>query len=326
MEKLGEIKRIEVRQVWPDEARDFTPWLAENLSLLNEELGLELATPNTEEPSWFGWVDVLAQDTERDCACVIENQLKTSDDDHLARLLKYAACHDARTIIWVAPSFRDDHLGTVNWINKNTTDEIEVYCVEIQAIQIDNSRPAALFRSVALPTTRPASQQRGRNSSRAEDPRALEFFQPLLKDLQANGWGESKLYSDVWYRSFDSDFDRITFGAGLSVNNEASVNVWLSLGTAEATNQVFDALHDERVQIESELGIPDDPTVEARWNRRGRNTYAYMDISRKHRSELGEADDEIRSWMKEYLDKLYEIFTPRLERIMVGQGADSDEG
>ncbi len=41
---LGRLARVELRDVWLNEAASFTPWLAkpENLSLLGEAIGLEL--------------------------------------------------------------------------------------------------------------------------------------------------------------------------------------------------------------------------------------------------------------------------------------------
>jgi hypothetical protein len=38
---LGELKEADLRSVWPDEAQDFTPWLAgeKGLALLGKTLG-----------------------------------------------------------------------------------------------------------------------------------------------------------------------------------------------------------------------------------------------------------------------------------------------
>ena len=36
---FGEMtEEVDVRELWPNEAQDFTPWLAKNLGLLGEEL------------------------------------------------------------------------------------------------------------------------------------------------------------------------------------------------------------------------------------------------------------------------------------------------
>ena len=42
MQKLGKLRRVDPRSVWKHEARDFTPWLRENIEVLAEAIGLEL--------------------------------------------------------------------------------------------------------------------------------------------------------------------------------------------------------------------------------------------------------------------------------------------
>ena len=51
MINLGKLKEIkDLRKVWPHEALDFTPWLAEedNLALLADAVGLEITIDETE--------------------------------------------------------------------------------------------------------------------------------------------------------------------------------------------------------------------------------------------------------------------------------------
>lgn len=42
MIELGTLTEVDLREVWSDEARDFTPWLKENIERLNQVLGLGL--------------------------------------------------------------------------------------------------------------------------------------------------------------------------------------------------------------------------------------------------------------------------------------------
>ena len=40
--EIGTLEQFPVRSVWPKEAGDFTPWLAENVELIGQALGMEL--------------------------------------------------------------------------------------------------------------------------------------------------------------------------------------------------------------------------------------------------------------------------------------------
>ena len=40
--EIGTLDRVAVREVWPKEAGDFTPWLAENVELISEAMGMDL--------------------------------------------------------------------------------------------------------------------------------------------------------------------------------------------------------------------------------------------------------------------------------------------
>src|ERR1700758_1105226 len=88
-QKLGTLESVDLRQIWLDEARDFTPWLAqaENLQLLSNAVGLELEFEGMEMPVGPYKVDIVANETLTECRAVIENQLERTDHDHLGKVI-----------------------------------------------------------------------------------------------------------------------------------------------------------------------------------------------------------------------------------------------
>lgn len=123
--KLGSMTQItNLRSVLPNEASDFTPWLAENIDLLNEATGLSLEVVAQESPVGSFSLDILAQDSDTEAYAVIENQLEDTNHDHLGKLLTYAAGKGAKHILWIVKSAREEHKATIEWLNNNTIDGI----------------------------------------------------------------------------------------------------------------------------------------------------------------------------------------------------------
>ena len=108
--KLGSIVQItDLREVWSKEATDFTPWLAENIELLNEATGLSLEVIETESQVGNFSVDILAQEANTEQKVIIENQLEDTNHDHLGKLLTYAAGKEAKCMIWIVKNAREEH-------------------------------------------------------------------------------------------------------------------------------------------------------------------------------------------------------------------------
>ena len=314
--EIGRIERVRVRSIWPDEAQDFTPWLATNLSLLGDELGLELELVEQEAAVGDFSLDILAKDILSDRQVAIENQLEASDHRHLGQLLTYASGHNAGIVVWIAAGFREEHRSAIEWLNRGTNDEIDFYAVEVRGIRIGDSLPAPLFQTVAHPPRRIPRERQPSARDESRDEWYGEFYRPLLDRLEGTDlrwnrrWGPSEQY-------FESGFGDIFLGViFFSKEQEAQVLFWIQFPEGETTDQVFDALQEYADSINEELGLPDDLTPEVWWRRRGNRRSALVGVSRDQWEAQGDAaHDEIREWMAEYIEKFYRVFKPRLQAV-----------
>ena len=159
MAELGRlIRQDRIRETWPDEARDFTPWLAgtENLALLSETLGFGpegFEFEAMEVNSGAFRADILCRDTtssegER---VLIENQFGKSDHDHLGKLITYASGLGAKTVILIGEEIRDEHRAALDWLNSISNADIRFFALAIELWRIGDSEPAPRFNVIVKP-------------------------------------------------------------------------------------------------------------------------------------------------------------------------------
>jgi len=90
------------------EAHDFTPWLAKNPIILQDILGMPVSIYKRECKVQSFYIDLVLKG--KDQCIIVENQFGLSDHDHLGKIITYAALTHADTAIWIAESFRFEHL------------------------------------------------------------------------------------------------------------------------------------------------------------------------------------------------------------------------
>lgn len=256
--QFGLLKRVDLRLLWPKEALDFTPWLAQNLPALGEVLGMDLELRLQEAPVGGFSLDLLAHDLGRDRTVIIENQLESTDHDHLGKLLTYAAGHDATVAVWIAPAFRDEHRQALDWLNQRTDTTTEFFGVVVEALQIDDSRPACNFRLVAFPNDWRKTNVVGpgpKPSARGEAYAA--FFQDLIDRLrtQYNFTKALKGQPQSWY-TFTSGMRGVLFGVSFALGGRVRTEIYIDREDVTWNKWLFDVLHAQRENVEAAFGEP----------------------------------------------------------------------
>ena len=151
--KLGSLKRVPLREVWKNEARDFSKWLAtkDGMELLSEAVGFDIEPVETESAVDNFSLDILGRVAGTEQTVVIENQIEDSNHDHLGKLVTYAAGKDASCAIWIVRKAKDAHRKAIEFLNNTSKGTIGYFLLEIEAWKIGDSEPAPKFNIVEMP-------------------------------------------------------------------------------------------------------------------------------------------------------------------------------
>lgn len=314
--KFGTLQRVDLRLLWPHEALDFTPWLAKNLSLLGDTLGLDLELRLQESPVGAFSLDLLAHDLGSDRTVIIENQIGPTDHDHLGKLLTYAAGHDAAVAIWIASAFRDEHRQALDWLNGRTDASTEFFGIVVEALKIDDSRPACNFRLVATPNDwRKSNVTSGSSKPSVRGEAYRAFFQVLIDQLREDHHftNATKAQPNSWY-SFASGISGIAYACSFSLGARIRVEVYIDRGERDWNKSLFDALYSQRDEIEAAF----DESVE--WERLDEKRASRIAIYRAGSiDEPAHVLEDINGWALDRLLRLKDIFGPRIAPLIAGQ-------
>lgn len=253
--ELGILKTVAPRQKWINEARDFTPWLSNNIEELGSALGLELEVENIEVAVGPYSADILAKDTGTGQYVVIENQLEKTNHDHLGKSITYASVLDASTIIWVATDFTPEHKKAVDWLNDHTSDNISIYGVQLELWQIDNSRAAVKFNVVCKPNDAVMRIARAIATDELTESKRFQFeFWTKFRDKLALTRAIPTLQTPRPQYWFDVTLGKSNIHLSNTCNtdqNTVGVRVYIESRIADT---MLPYLESRKAEIETELG------------------------------------------------------------------------
>ncbi|MBI3313213.1 MAG: DUF4268 domain-containing protein [Candidatus Omnitrophica bacterium] len=311
VQALGKLKKIDLRVVWEHEALSFTKWLSreENLELLGEELGISIKLLKTEANVGSFNVDILAEEEGSDRKIIIENQLETTNHDHLGKLITYASGIDAEVIIWIFKEIREEHRRAIDWLNEHTDESIDFFAVKMEAWKIGDSLPAPKFQIISNPNDWAKIAKAKTEESRLTD---------------------TKLYQlDLW-----NNFKKYASEHNLSLNlTKTWPRHWYSFSIGSSACILSLTVNTKSKELSCELYIPDDKeffdflfekkdeiekisNLKLEWMRLPEDTKASRIKTSKKFEVIGNPDfskyKEAFEWMRVNLENFKEIFSKYL--------------
>lgn len=304
----------DVRKFWEDEEADFTPWLAgeiteDGTSKLEDVLELGLYVRQREKRIGSYRVDIHAEVADDNCGVVIENQLTTSDHDHLGKALAYAAGLDADIIVWIAPMFNDEHRDAFQWPNEQSQEGVDLFALRLEVWRIGDSDPAVRFNPVIEPSEWQGAMQRENDLTDTEElrPAFWTAFRDRIREKsdtlrprkpRTNHWYNNPVGRKGFALQFKISVQEDTVQAGFLIRDDA---------------EAYEQLVAEREQIESEFGH------ELEWHEPS-ETRAGKQRSEIIRTQSIDPNDrdawpEYIDWLVKQGEQLHDAFSDRVQSM-----------
>lgn len=320
---LSRLEEINPRDIWEDEARNFTPWLFENAEYLGEVLGIDIELESKEYPVGAFSLDLFGRDLTNECVLIVENQLADTDHKHLGQLLTYAAGTDAATIVWVAPNFRDEHRQALEFLNHKSGENARFFGVEVSVVRIGDSAPAPMFNLIAKPSEWrekvAASQNTGEISQRRELYRS--FWTKYLDAVHQSHPGLTNVRSPSTRNWTSVNYLKKGINISMAFLSKRQVvcEIYIDLWSGERNSQVLSALLEHKEEVEKAVG----------------EVLHWDDIPMKRacriraitEGDVGEASDHVRliEWMLDHQIKMKSVLKPLIEGLPNALWLQQDE-
>lgn len=254
--EFGKIVEVPLREVWAGEATHFTPWLAANLQLISEKLGLELELESVESAAGDFSADIIAKDVSTNRRVIIENQYGGTDHRHLGQILTYSSVLNASVVIWIAEKVRSEHKSAIDFLNLNLKESLQIFAIEANIIRIDDSKPAFGLKIICMP----AEATTASTSTSAEITETREkyrsYFQSLLDELRnVHKYTNARAAQPQNWYTFTSDNSKVyKYSTSFAQGSRIRVETYIDCGDKLRNEAIFDALYAQKEAVNAAYG------------------------------------------------------------------------
>ncbi len=303
MPTFGNLKQVDLRTGWNHEAFDFTKWLVkpENLQLLSDEIGIEVAPLEAEARTGKYSVDILAEEENTGRKIIIENQLEKSDHDHLGKIVTYASGYDAEYIVWIVKEANEEHRQALEWLNDHMDNQVNLFLIKLELWQIDDSAPAVKLNTIVKPNEWTKTLRERTRSDELSETKLMQLdfweqFKSYCKE-QGSGLGTRKAFPQHWY---DISIGRSGGHIALTVNtreNEIGCELYI-----HDDKEWYDQLAEQKGDIENDIG------ESLSWQRLDNKKASRIKLAKKADLEDQQNWPEYIQWLKEKAETFKRVF------------------
>ena len=313
---LGKLENVPIREVWKNEESVFTPWLMENIEVINELINLDIEGLERESNVGSYTADLIGKVAGTDNYVVIENQFGMSNHDHLGKLLTYISGKEAKIGIWISEEFREEHLSALNYLNESIRlDGLRLFAIKVEVKKIGDSPNAPYFSIIV----RPNDFQKSLSTPEISplDNSRLNFFEALVakyKEIRPS-WNKLKALPQSWL-SFSAGKTGIAYSwAFKSIPvKKFTVELYIDMTDAEDNMELMARLKAHKDQIEERMGT----NVEFQELEGKRATR--IELSKKltaATNKLSESEiNKLVEWGANTMNKFQDTMSPLLGKVL----------
>lgn len=274
-------------------------------------LGLDLEVVEKEKSVGKYNVDIFAKVVDDRRNVVIENQLESSDHDHLGKSLAYAAGVDADIIVWIAPSFNDEHVDALRWLNENSREGVDLFAIKLEVWRIGESDPAVRLNPIEKPSEWKEKAKRSPKELTETKKLQEEFWTSFRDKIESEETNlrARKAYPQHWY---NNPVGKTGFKLSFTINTvEDRIYARFII---KNDPEIYWQLEKEREEIEAKF--EDELSWDEPEETHGGNERSKIKVSRPAQLTNKQEWDTYLNWLMEQGGQFHEVVVPRVQRLV----------